>query len=121
MNVKDIGKSIFRDPTTRWYMIACLVLVAVDCAAILKFVRPSQSLNPLHYTIYFGIALTGPWKAFFWLPGAGAVVLLAHAVIAGGVQHPTWRRLWLLLAVMLNLLIAVNLGAIILVLRTATF
>jgi len=37
---------------------------------------------PLHYTIYFGIDLLGPWYRIFFLPAFGLTVLLVNGLLA---------------------------------------
>lgn len=43
--------------------------------------EPGDQPIPLHYNIYFGIDSFGPWYAYYYLPAAGAALLLANSAI----------------------------------------
>jgi Co/Zn/Cd efflux system component len=41
-----------------------------------------QSFIPLHYNIYLGIDLFGPWQNIFYLPGIGLLIFLVNTISA---------------------------------------
>lgn len=43
----------------------------------------AQSIIPLHYTIYFGIDLIGPWYAIFLPAVLGIVFFIGNVIIIG--------------------------------------
>lgn len=43
---------------------------------------PQQESIPLHYNIYYGIDLVGPWWYLFFLPAAGSAVVLANTAFS---------------------------------------
>jgi hypothetical protein len=50
-------------------------------------VRNTTSLIPLHYNIYFGIDLFGPWYQFFLMPGLGLIYLLINITLGYFIYH----------------------------------
>lgn len=44
--------------------------------------RQLPATIPLHYNIYFGIDLIGPWYQLFVLPGLGFFTLLLNTILA---------------------------------------
>lgn len=43
---------------------------------------PATETIPLHYNIYFGIDLLGPWWYFFILPFAGFATLVINCILS---------------------------------------
>jgi hypothetical protein len=41
-----------------------------------------QSFIPLHYNIYIGIDLFGPWQRIFFLPILGVIIFVVNTVLA---------------------------------------
>lgn len=112
MNFKQGVRDTWSDRWSRWLIVGALILVAVDCAGIIRWFPRHQALNPLHYTIYFGINLTGRWFEIFILPAVGFLAVVSHAVIGRVVNHVMWRRMWLLLALAINVFILADLMAV---------
>lgn len=58
----------------------------VSNAALWWFVAlrnlPASETIPLHYNIYFGIDLLGPWWYFFTLPAAGFVTMVVNCLLS---------------------------------------
>lgn len=44
-------------------------------------VEDFTALIPLHYNIYFGIDLLGPWYQIFVLPGVGLGIILVNLIL----------------------------------------
>lgn len=67
-------------------LMSMLAFALVSNAALWWFVAlrnvPAAETIPLHYNIYFGIDLLGPWWYFFILPSAGFVTLVLNCVLA---------------------------------------
>lgn len=119
MNLKIGLRTLSRDSYARWLLIGAMVLNASLWAAVLRFVPRQGSFLPLHYTIYFGINLTGNWWQMLWLPAIGLAVLVAHLCIAAAMHHRTWQQLWALLALVLNALLLIDALASIIYMRSA--
>jgi hypothetical protein len=87
-----------RDRMTRWLFLFGLVLTLGQWVTLMTAVPRSESFLPLHYTIYFGIDLTGSWIQLAWLPGASSVTWLLHVVGATRQVDVIWQRAWAWLA-----------------------
>lgn len=61
-------------------------------------VWPKTDVAPLHYTIYFGIDLTGAGWQLYGLPFFGSVVLVLHVLVSRLQTMPGWTRLWAVVA-----------------------
>ncbi|MEK7537745.1 MAG: hypothetical protein AAB619_02110 [Patescibacteria group bacterium] len=118
MDVKYAERGMVGDRWRRWLITGGLLLNAAGWVGALRFVPRAQAVIPLHYTIYFGINLTGAWTSILWLPAIGAAALVSHLLISRLVPHPVWSRLWLLLAVVINLLALIDLAVVIVLMRT---
>lgn len=107
------------DRPTVWLTIVTVVLNAAAWIIVARFGPQAEASSPLHYTIYFGINLTGHWTTLFWLPGLGAIALLSHLLISALRPHLVWKRLWLLLALVMNALAITDAVAVLHLIRTA--
>lgn len=100
-----------------------LVAVGVSVALwglSLWLVPRDRVVVPLHYTIYFGIDLSSRWQSWLWLPGLGTVVTLAHFGIGAMKDDATWQRVWLSMAILLNVLLGLVIAALTYVIRSGT-
>lgn len=108
---------VMQDPVNRWLWWVGVVVNAATWVAIWQFVPKNSAVLPLHYTIYFGINLTGSWVKLFWVSAVGVGILFAHLLMASTNTHRTWQRLWIILALTLNVLFVVDMVASILFIR----
>lgn len=72
----------FRRPTL---LLSTIFAVLLNCATWLfvsNQVQPSSDVVPLHYNIYFGIDLLGPWWYVLLFPAVGTVTCVANAFLA---------------------------------------
>lgn len=90
---------------------AGLVTLGLWIATLLLAPR-GRLVAPLHYTIYFGIDLSGRWQNWLWFPGMATLVTVSHIIIGCRRDDVTWQRLWLSAAIALNLLLAAALAAL---------
>ena len=67
------------------------ILILLFCAILLHiavwgwlayYIRPQEAHIFLHYNVLFGVDLTGPWYYVFFLPIAGAVMLIVNTLLA---------------------------------------
>lgn len=92
------------DAWWRWLILTALILNGLLWVGIWRLFPHTPDGGPLHYTIYFGINLTGPWTELFILPGVGLLAIISHLIIGRAIKHVVWARLWGLLSVMINAL-----------------
>lgn len=109
------------DGWSRWLLGLLIVLNGAGWLAVWYFAPRNLDVSPLHYTIYFGINLTGRWMALFWLPGIGAAAIISHIFFVKLVDHPIWRRVWLVLALVINIMMLIDVTAMLILLRTAVY
>ena len=102
---------VLRDRVSRALLfIASGLNVAAWIATFLA--QSGESFVPLHYTIYFGIDLTGPSKKLFLLPAAGTVMLVLHTLGAASYKDETWRRAFLGLVVVIETILGLAITAV---------
>jgi len=69
----------FRDSKKiRWLFITSFLLNIGLWAGLSFLFRPQEEPIFLHYNIFFGIDLIGPWWKIFYLPITGLVILLLN-------------------------------------------
>ena len=73
---------LFRVGAVRALVYASLVVLAGHIVVILLRIRPSETILPLHYNIFFGIDLVGYWWQFFLFPAASTALFLGACVVA---------------------------------------
>jgi hypothetical protein len=103
--------AIFRDRPSRVLWLTAAVLNAVGWGAT-RWSQSGESFVPLHYTIYFGIDLTGPPSKLYLLPAAGTVMLVLHTLGAATIGDHVWKRSFLLILVGLETLLALALATV---------
>src|SRR5689334_9133805 len=102
MTLQQRINSVLGDRWSRWFTVSLLFGNLGGWAAVWFLAPRNLDVSPLHYTIYFGINLTGPWTSLFWLPAIGLGAIITHLTIAHLANHILWRRLWLVLAAVIN-------------------
>ena len=75
-------RSFFRNRALGWSMAVSIIGNAVLWGTLVARMGTWPSVIPLHYTIYFGIDLYGPWYKLFALPTLGLVVLVVNSLAA---------------------------------------
>ncbi len=71
-------------PKDRWDLFGLVsggigvLLLALSWALLLWKVPYTDGQVLLHYNIYFGVDLVGPWKQLLWMPLSGSVILLLN-------------------------------------------
>lgn len=118
MGWRQIIRNIRTDRVAEWLFGLAFLVNLIDWSLVQFLSVKNGTMVPVHYTIYFGINLTGPWMMLYWLPAIGTIVLISHLLISAANQQPVWRRLWMLLALTLNLLALANTVAILYLTRT---
>ena len=71
--------------TDRFFIYATIGAVVLNSLLWLIFfwyVRGFPEQIPLHYNIYFGIDLVGPWYEIFKLSGFGTTVIFINTILA---------------------------------------
>jgi len=67
----------------RWLFIIGLVFNLGLWGMLIFLFRPQEAPIFLHYNIFFGIDLIGPWWKIFYLPVTGFVILVLNAILSG--------------------------------------
>ncbi len=102
-----------------WYFwllsVLILFLNAAQWGVLYWQVPYTESVVFLHYTIYFGVDMTGAWWRLFVLPGAGLVLLMMNWVVMlkNYYRRPLIAWVALITSLLLNILLAIGLYFII--------
>ncbi len=72
----------FRDKITKTSLFFSLFLNIIIWIFLVSQVKSFSELIPLHYNIYFGIDLLGPWYQVFILPLLGLAILIVNNLLA---------------------------------------
>lgn len=96
----------FNDRTSRWWLVAAVVANSVQWAIAATW--PVTDLAPLHYTIYFGIDLTGPTWQVYSIPVFSLVIIILHGFISTFQASTLWSRLWTLVALVQVVLLTMS-------------
>lgn len=107
------------DRAGRRLWISSAVITAGLWAGMFWLTQQTGTFVPLHYTIYFGIDLTATGWTAYQLPLIATASLIIHAAAAGLAPHEVWRRSWLTLGLVVQLLWASALLAILYIARPA--
>ncbi|MDD2807075.1 MAG: hypothetical protein PHW95_00955 [Patescibacteria group bacterium] len=62
------------------FLFAVLANIALWLLLVSRSTTFSDSI-PLHYNIYFGIDLIGPWYQFFFMPSIGLGIIVSNFLI----------------------------------------
>lgn len=73
---------MFDDVRARWLLIGAAFSHVLVWAFALWQVHPQEEQLYLHYNIYFGVDLIGPWYRFYLLPVIGLVILFVNIALA---------------------------------------
>ncbi len=98
-----------------WYFwLACFGVIVLNVAqwAFLYWQIPyTQSVVFLHYTIYFGVDMTGDWWRLLIVPAAGLLIFLLNwpVLIRNYYRRPLIAWVSLSMSLFLNILLAVAL------------
>jgi len=76
-----------RDRFVRFNLIVGLLVNFVLWLILGWQVKSLSNLIPLHYNIYFGIDLFGPWYRIFLLPAVGLVFLAVNSFLGVKLFH----------------------------------
>jgi hypothetical protein len=70
----------FAPKLTWFFLLASIVINMATWGYILWKLPPSNGTVFLHYTIYYGVDLTGEWWRLLLMPGTGLLVILLHSI-----------------------------------------
>lgn len=110
-------KEFFKNRTTILLMIVVFVLNLVGWGIIYIKIKPSDIPFTLHYSVYQGIDLLGPWHKLYTLPGLGLIIGLVNISLSYLIYSEERTASYLLLAgaILFQTLILVGVVALILV------
>ncbi len=105
-------RAAWADRVVRWLSILSVAVLAAEWGLVTWAVPRGGQFLPIHYTVYFGIDLTGAWNRLLMIPIAATAIFLWHLIVSGWRNDQVWRRTWVLLGLILVMLLALGLGAI---------
>lgn len=76
------GVSFFRNTIVRVLFGVNIFLCSVSFGLFGYFIRPTENILVLHYSIYFGVDIQGIWWQLYILPVAGMLFFLGHLFFA---------------------------------------
>lgn len=75
------AREYFHSALVQWMFIGALMLNVASWIAIVFFLRPVDFPVILHYNVYFGVDVIGPWWQIYFLPIIGLLVLLVNSAL----------------------------------------
>jgi hypothetical protein len=75
------SKDFFRSGQVQWVLIGALILNLANWLALAYFIRPVDFPITLHYNVYFGVDIIGPWWQAYFLPGIGLVIMAVNTTL----------------------------------------
>jgi hypothetical protein len=75
------AQEFFHSALIQWVSIGSLFLNAINWGLIAFFIRPVDFPIILHYNVYFGVDLIGPWWQVYFLPLTGLLILTVNAIV----------------------------------------
>ena len=107
---------VYRQGGNQWLVFTGLLLtVGLWSLAAVMIGHQSSSITPLHYTIYFGIDLTGAANRLVWFPLLGTISLLSHLFIGRLPYGSAWTKSWLVINIFLQLMLLAGLVTVFIV------
>jgi hypothetical protein len=105
------------DPTVFFSFALAFLANAGMWISIWWLVKPTDQPVILHYNVYFGIDAIGDWRNIFLMPALALAFLLVNAILSRFFYYKERlvSYLFILMALALQLLMAVGLGSIILI------
>lgn len=76
--MKEKSASFFKHKFVLVSFLTGLFLNLSSWLLLIWKIKPSAEPIPLHYTIYFGIDLIGPWQRAYLIPGLGLLFLILN-------------------------------------------
>jgi hypothetical protein len=75
------SQEFFTSGLVHWVLIGSLVLNIANWGLIAFFIRPVDFSIILHYNVYFGVDVIGPWWQVYFLPAIGLVILSINTIL----------------------------------------
>lgn len=73
------SQEFFHSSLVQWMIIGSLIINIVNWGLITFFIRPADFPIILHYNVYFGVDVIGPWWQVYFLPLIGLLLLAVNA------------------------------------------
>lgn len=75
------SQEFFASGVVHWVLIGSLILNVINWGLIAFFIGPVDFPIILHYNIYFGVDVIGPWWNIYFLPAIGFIILAINAIL----------------------------------------
>ena len=76
-----LSKDFFKSGLVHWTLIAAFLLNLANWGALFYFIHPVDFPITLHYNVYFGVDIIGPWWQAYFLPAMGLIILLVNTAL----------------------------------------
>lgn len=120
--MRDKAKRFFwhgywTDPTVFFSFFPAIFSNAVMWLSVWLVVQPTDQPLILHYNVYFGIDAIGDWRNIYLMPALALAFLLVNAVLSRFFYYKERMASYLfaLMALVIQLLMAVGLTSVILI------
>lgn len=80
-SVRLLSRDFFRSGLVHWTLIAAFLLNLINWAVLAYFIRPVDFPITLHYNVYFGVDIIGPWWQTYFLPAIGLIVMIINTTL----------------------------------------
>jgi hypothetical protein len=78
---KLFSHEFFESGLVHWVLIGSLIINVLNWGFIAFFIRPVDFPIILHYNVYFGVDVIGPWWQVYSLPLIGLMILGVNTVL----------------------------------------
>ena len=105
------------DPTVFFALVLALLANIAMWLTVLFVIQPTDQPVILHYNVYFGIDSIGDWRNIYFMPALALLFLLVNIVLSRFFYYKERLASYLfaLMALVIQLLMAVGLGSVILI------
>lgn len=78
---KLFSNEFFASELVHWVFIGSLIINIGNWGLIMFFMKPVDFLLILHYNVYFGVDVIGPWWQLYFLPLIGIIILGINTIL----------------------------------------
>ncbi|EKE19040.1 MAG: hypothetical protein ACD_9C00158G0004 [uncultured bacterium] len=75
------SQEFFHSALVQWMIIGSLIINVVNWGLIIFYIRPVDFPIILHYNVYFGVDVIGPWWQVYFLPLIGLLIFIINTLL----------------------------------------
>lgn len=87
---------LFQDRVFQFCLVTTIIVQAILWLILFQRVEVTSDPIPLHYDIYFGINLIGPWYKMYFLPLFGIIIFTVNVLFGSLVYRREKVASWML-------------------------